>query len=60
MYLSMVEFYKRSGLFNYGFFIKEPIKDNFSSFAKSNCGVIDEVDYKKEWPDKENYSTMDV
>ena len=36
----------------YDIFLKEPTKDNFSSFVKSNCGEFDEIDYKKEWPDK--------
>lgn len=42
----------------YDIFLKEPIKDNFSSFVKSNCGEFDEIDYKKEWPDKGKLSRI--
>lgn len=42
----------------YEVFLKEPTKDNFSKFVKDNCGEFDEVDYKKEWPDKGKLSRI--
>lgn len=42
----------------YDIFLKEPTKDNFRQFVKNNCGEFDEVDYKKEWPDKGKLSRI--
>lgn len=42
----------------YDVFLKEPTKDNFTTFVKSNCGEFDEIDYKKEWPDKGKLSKI--
>lgn len=36
----------------YDIFLREPTKENFRLFIKNNCGEFNEVDYKKEWPDK--------
>lgn len=36
----------------YDEFLKNPTKDNFRKFLKSNCGELDEVDFKEKWVDK--------